>query len=332
MRNLRLGQFRGKYAAIWLDDSGKTRRNSLGTTDIDEARTKFAEFKYRVHSANRSKEPTLGEIMDEYITDRESAGKDAPRIRYSKLAMADLMPLLPQHVTREEVRAHISRRKEQGKSGSTIHTELGYLRSALKWAENDKWIERAPYIVMPQKSRPRDRWLTRDEVNSLIDAARTVHMRLFIVIALNTAARTEAILDLEWDRVDFDSGIIDFNPRLRPITKKRRAIVPMNNTLRSALEVGRKQAMTQFVVEYAGRRLQSIKKGFGNAVKRAGLEGSVSPHTLRHTAATYMAQSGVRMSDIAAFLGHDDSRTTERVYAKWSPDYLKEAAGALDDY
>ncbi len=55
----------------------------------------------------------------------------------------------------------------------------------------------------------------------------------------------------------------------------------------------------------------------------------VSPHVLRHTAAVWMAEAGVTMPEIAAYLGHADSRITERIYAKFSPEYLRRAARAL---
>jgi integrase len=43
-----------------------------------------------------------------------------------------------------------------------------------------------------------------------------------------------------------------------------------------------------------------------------------------------MAEAGIGMAEIAQFLGHSDSRTTERVYARFSPDYLRKAAEALE--
>ena len=73
-------------------------------------------------------------------------------------------------------------------------------------------------------------------------------------------------------------------------------------------------------------RVQS--SGFILACQRAGLEG-VTPHTLRHTAATWMAQAGTDLFAVAGFLGQNPM-TTVRVYAKHSPDYLKKALAALE--
>ena len=49
---------------------------------------------------------------------------------------------------------------------------------------------------------------------------------------------------------------------------------------------------------------------FGTACQRAGIAG-VSPHTLRHTCGTWMAQRGVALHMIGGWLGHTDTRTTE---------------------
>ena len=81
-------------------------------------------------------------------------------------------------------------------------------------------------------------------------------------------------------------------------------------------------------VEYAGEKVASVETGTRAAARRANLPG-VTPHILRHTAATRMALAGVPMIEIARMLGHRDSRIAERVYAKHSPDYLRRAVDAL---
>jgi hypothetical protein len=43
-----------------------------------------------------------------------------------------------------------------------------------------------------------------------------------------------------------------------------------------------------------------------------------------------MAEDGVPMQVIAQYMGYDDSRTTEHNYARFSPDYLRDAAASLE--
>jgi integrase len=104
--------------------------------------------------------------------------------------------------------------------------------------------------------------------------------------------------------------------------------------LRQAKELAR----TDYVIEFEdngaedpkqAKPLKSIRTAFKAAVKRAKLAG-VTPHVLRHTAGVWMAEAGVPMAKIAQYMGHSDSRITERVYARFAPEHLQDAANALD--
>jgi integrase len=82
-----------------------------------------------------------------------------------------------------------------------------------------------------------------------------------------------------------------------------------------------------FVVNDDGKRLGDLTRGFASACGRAGLIG-VTPHTLRHTCATWLMQRGVPKWEAAGFLGMS-VETLEAVYGHHSPDYLKSAAEAF---
>jgi len=73
----------------------------------------------------------------------------------------------------------------------------------------------------------------------------------------------------------------------------------------------------------------SVKRGLKFAAARACL-GPVSPHLLRHSAAVHMAEKRVPMEEIAQYLGHNNVEVTRRIYARFSPDYLRSAAQALE--
>lgn len=180
----------------------------------------------------------------------------------------------------------------------------------------------------PPKPRPKDRYLTHAEIAKLLDAQMAHHIRLAILLMLSTAGRVGAILELTWDRVDMDRGHInlrsdDTGPR------KGRAVVPMNAGLRAALEHARSGALSPYVIEWAGEPVKSIKTGFNAAVASAGLK-DVSPHVLRHSAAVHLAAAGVSMSRISQYLGHSSTAVTERVYARFAPDHLRDEADILD--
>jgi integrase len=215
-------------------------------------------------------------------------------------------------------------RKRLGKSPSTIKTELEALRACLRW----HYGKEAPIITAPAPSKPRDRYLTREEAERLLENIETPHVRLFVTLALSTGARMGAILDLTWERVDFGHGTIDFMPAGRDKSNKRRTVVPMNKRAREALEEAHKGALSDHVIEFAGKPLASVKKAIGSAARRAKVP--CSPHVFRHTAGVWMAQADVPMQKIAQFLGHTSTRVTETVYARYSPRFMADAAAALD--
>ena len=77
-----------------------------------------------------------------------------------------------------------------------------------------------------------------------------------------------------------------------------------------------------------GKRIGDIKKGFAAACKRAGVEG-VTPHTLRHTAASWLMQSGKVTPWEAANSLAMSEKVLKDIYAHLHPEHQKSAAEAL---
>src|SRR5262245_13912927 len=94
----------------------------------------------------------------------------------------------------------------RGKSANTVRRELNVLQTALNYAFRTGRLSRRISVVLPQSPPPRDRWLTRNEASGLLRAtlrSQTVrlYLPLFILIALYTGRRKEAILSLRWSQV-----------------------------------------------------------------------------------------------------------------------------------
>lgn len=225
-------------------------------------------------------------------------------------------------------REYVATRAAEGVGPATIGDELACLNAALKHAAREGRIAPVLPLKLPPRPPPRDRWLTPEEADKLLSATKRPHMRLFITLALATGLRPGAILDLTWDRVDIERLRLDPNPPGRTETRKRRPPIPMPAELAEVLSEARKRRKTEFVIEYRGEQVKSIKRGMRILAARSGLKG-VSAYTLRHTAATWMAQDDIPLWRIAGMLGHKTTRTTERVYAKHSPSHLRDAADAL---
>src|SRR5690606_25501416 len=135
---------------------------------------------------------------------------------------------------------------------------------------------RAPDIDRPRKPDPKDRYLTRNEAAKMLSKASLPHVRLAIHLMLATAARISAILELTWGRVDMKRRLITLTDPDDKTRRKGRATVPINDTLLAALKTAKAEALSDYVVEWGGKQVGSIKRSIESAAKLAGLE-DVSP-------------------------------------------------------
>ena len=110
--------------------------------------------------------------------------------------------------------------------------------------------------------------MTRPEIDRLLAADCEPHIRLAILLMLTTAGRIGAILDLTWDRVDLERGQINLRTDQEG-PRKGRAVVPINATLRAALTSAKEAGLSDYVVEWAGGPIRSIRKGWERAIASA---------------------------------------------------------------
>jgi len=319
----RVAKHKRGFVCVIYEPSGNRRRIALKAADKFAATAEAADLVGHIEQRKPRQRLTVGQIVEMYLEQSEAIWKDVDRFHW-RGAAAHFGSLQASAITDQICRSYAGSSKNKV---GTVRKSLSILRAAVRWAEKKSLIDKAPHIWLPQAPPPKDRRLSREEFASLQQGAGTPHIRLFVEIAIGTGARAGAILSLRWTCVDLQGRRMDFGDGVRQ--KSRARAVPINETLLQALTEAKEAAMTDYVIEWAGQPVKSIKRGFREAVKRAGLGADVTPHVLRHTAASWMAEAGVPMSEIAAVLGHRDSRTTERIYAKFSPEYLQKAVRAL---
>lgn len=321
MPEWRIKLYRGKYAAVRSKD-GRTERVSLRTADLSQAKRALRDWQAKPLGE------TVGELVAAYLDDKDKTAIRAADLRGAwKQAEPMFGHLRPDQVSREVCRLYRDQRYAAGRKPNTVRKELEVVRAALNFHKKGG----AAVFELPPPPPPKERYLTRDEARALLKGARRFpHVRAFIALSLATGARQSALLELTWDRVDLPRKRITLMMNdAADEQRKRRAVVPMNKRAYRYLRVLRELGTCNHVIEWGGHRVLSIKKGFAAACARAGLE-DITPHILRHTAASWMAESGVDMFRISRYLGHSDTKVTERRYAKLHPDFLSDAADALD--
>lgn len=337
----------GRRGADWIADlrrkgaDGKRKRVTLGKFETErDARAAFDEFANRWRSAQaRERDYKIGELWERWLVERAKDGLSNTIYRANWVSLGrHFAGLAARTLTKDDCRDYARARFKVGRSQWTVNTELSRLRGCLKWAEDERLIERAPAVWIPQPGESRKRVLTIDEAKALLEAARQgdPHIYLFVVLALTTGARHVAILDLTWDRVDWQRMLITYEETqlVDPMSKswqKGRATVPIGRLAYAGLLQAFEARQTNHVIEYRGRRLKTVGDGFRAAVKRAGIDesqGRVTPHTLRHSVASWTRDAGIELQRIAVLLGHQDSKTTELIYSH--PDPTKFIAAAVE--
>ncbi len=263
-------------------------------------------------------ELTCGDALDHYY--REHVVKKVVDARRQRIAINHLNVHLGtvevQNLTPDLIDQYCLDRAPT--AGATQRRELNVLRAAISHAVKYRRLAgaAAPYILLPEGSPPKDRWLSEGELARLLNAAKSPRLRLFISLAYYTGGRRRSIETLTWNQVNFSQSRISLAKPGERQTNKRRPTVPIGRTLLKELLDTYRVRRTQYVLEHTGDLLVAFKA----AAKRAGLEG-VTPHTLRHTRAVHLAQKGISIYMIAGLLG-DNVSTIERNYLHHCPDHL----------
>lgn len=332
---------RVEYPSVWIIlDGGRQRSTGCGPDHRAEAEQKLAVYIAQKHEPDRSGSRSPGaipvaDVLMIYWEDKASRcarpKEAAARIRFlqsywGEKTLAD--------VAGKTCRDYVAFR---GKA-QAARRELEDLRAAIKHHRAEGLCSEIVEVVLPEKSLPRERWLTRSEAARLIMAAwrakavqrhkageepvlRPVgqHIARFVLVALYTGTRAGSICGASLRQVsgrgyiDLERGIFYRRAAGTRETKKRQPPVPLPPRLLAHIRRWSELGLCKnAVVEWNGKPVLRVTKGFARAVKDAKLTGSVTPHTLRHTAATWMKEAGAETSDVAKYLGMTEAMVEER--------------------
>lgn len=308
------------------------RRVSTGTTDEEEAKLFMRRWEKGIESPlDGSGILSVADVIQEYTIElrhRNTAASNMAR-HYS------IVDTLNRHlgkcpyekIKRSTGKEYVRTRVGEGVKRQTASRELSVLSAALEYCRNEEIIDLpSPVRFENHKPEVRERWLTQDEIDCLIENCDEGFTKLWTLIAVSTAARSGAILDLETNRVDIENDIIDFrNPKLT-CRHKPRAAIKIPSKLKPYLIDAINKSRSGYIIEKNGRKLKAIYNYFQKAVKKSGLSG-VTPHVLRHTCAVHMVKDGVPIYEVSKYLGHTNTRITEQNYARFEPDFMRHSSG-----
>ncbi len=262
-----------------------------------------------------SKRHTFNDLAGEYAPH----AKDKPRLGYWREVFGPdrLDAITPQRIKKAADRLLSEKTSKLDKAtgeakkrtGATVNRYLAALSSCLSYGVKVMgWLERNPMekVRRPPESKGRVRFLSDDERERLLDACRPhADLYLAVVLSLTTGARQAEIMGLRWGQVDFIRQVITLSE-----TKNgdRRALPLVGEAFMLLRERGRVRTLGDdriFPPTARAKKSDSLnlRDTWAKAVKAAGIE-NFHWHDLRHTAASYLAMSGVSLVEIAKVLGH----------------------------
>lgn len=236
------------------------------------------------------------------------------------------------------VRCYLGFLNDKEYSKATVARKLATLRSFYKFLVKRNEISANPVasIRTPKQEKKLPRFLEYEEVKRLLetppmDTWLGARDRAILETLYSTGIRVSEVVALNMDDVDFLGEVV----HVRGKGKKER-IAPISSsalqTIQHYMEFRNKRAQNNsnfdsrvLFVNKHGRRLstRSVRRKMDKYLKMAGLDGSISPHTLRHSFATHMLNNGADLRSVQELLGHQSLSTTQ-VYTHLTTNRLKE--------
>ena len=229
--------------------------------------------------------------------------------------------------------------------GKILHYRkiTGYFRRLLNHAVRMDMIDIDPFtkVELPKERRRIDKpkqFMDVDEFKTFIDVLDSqysqINKQAYTLLRLGafTGMRTEELLALQWQYVDFDGGYIDIVQALGrgfngstyikdPKSKTSRRTLKIDNKMLSVLadwyNSSQYQSAKDFVFNNQGKTLQVLRpnKWLHDVSSMYGVAVGLSMHKLRHTWATLALDQGASVKQVQTYLGHADASMTLDVYS-----------------
>lgn len=201
---------------------------------------------------------------------------------------------------------------------STLKRRIAVLRSLMNWAENTALLEVSPFrsmrIDLPRSPEALPRSLNGDDCAKLLTFRFPTHaIGVAVALMLVTGIRVGEMQSIRIQDCDFTSGRI----RIKGKGARERCVFVADVVLRAELLqlAGRRRRGPLFLT--AGRPLTSrqFRDALHSARKQLCITRRITPHMLRHTAATALVEAGTDIRIVQRLLGHA-SITTTQIYVQ----------------
>ena len=211
--------------------------------------------------------------------------------------------------------------RREKRCGATINRMKASAGAMFKFAMLKHRLEYNPTTRVESRpeARKRMRWLQDNELPRLLDAAKQSNydkMYLIVTMALSTGARRGEITNLRWEDIDFSQRWAQLH---QTKSGKPRKLYLTVDVIQELMKF-RQEGGWLFPSPFTDTRPMNWRNHWDKCLKQAGIEG-LRFHDLRHTAASWMAEEGKSMAEIAEVLGHANPNVTTWLYTHFTDNH-----------
>ena len=232
-----------------------------------------------------------------------------------------------EQLSESQVRGYLADLSRRGLSASTLNQGISAVRFFFNEVLHRQWPLEIRYQRAPQRVPVT---LSPEEVRRLLAAVPNLRERAAMEIAYGAGLRLNEIRHLKLSDIDSQRMIL----RVEQGKGKKDRNVMLSAALLETLRSYWKQCRPQ-VWLFPGHRGKRplhetlFQRAFQQARRAAGIRKPVTFHSLRHSFASHLLESGVNVRTIQALLGHRSLGTTQR-YTHVAGDYLRQTPSPLD--
>lgn len=243
-------------------------------------------------------------------------------------------------VSRAYIQRYLSECAANGNMPRTTARQLSSLRRFYRYLLREAKIEQDPTaeIESPRLGRPLPKSLNEEEVDRLLaapalESAMGLRDRAMLETLYATGLRVTELVGLALFQLNLDQGVVKIigkgsKERLVPLGEE--AVFWLNRYLQEGRPALTRGKSTDAV--FPSNRGQAMsRQTFWHSIKRyaqvAGINKSISPHTLRHAFATHLVNHGADLRVVQMLLGHADLSTTQ-IYTQVARERLKQLHAA----
>lgn len=343
-----------RYSERYTDPlSGKKRYVSVTLTKKND--TKAAKIlAEKISEKTRAGDYTLKEAADAYLDEHRKLVRPQTYIR-NKHSIDYTVELLGGDNLIDRLSAAYIRKSylDSEKSARTLNEHIRRWKTFIRWAYRNDFVtttacaDKLEYFPdTPKKERIQDKFLNRVELSTFLNQTKDELNRLVTEFLALSGLRIGELIALD-DRDVTD--VIHVYKTLSPITGQitpgktsAERDVHINAELADCISRIRKYIFKMkvsngkdapyFVLSKRGERFQYYAYDKWLRENTAAILGrELTPHALRHTHASLLAEAGYPLEAISRRLGHEDSRITKEIYLHITDGIKKKDAAMMDN-